>query len=229
VKAMIGARLIVRSGGDVDDWLGGAIDAAGSDAPVLDLLERVGPEGDDPHWWQDPRRAAVAVEAIGRALASADPAGAAAYARRAKAEAGRLRALDAAAARCVASVPRDRRKLVTTHDALGYYAHRYGLQVIGTVIPSLSTRGQASARGLARLVDTIRREHVQAVFAESAVNPKVEEAIARETGARVGAPLWADALGPPESPAATYAGSIRANTEAIVGGLTGRRIACSWP
>ena len=85
---------------------------------------------------------------------------------------------------------------MTTHDALGAYAKRYGLEVIATVIPSRSTRGQASAGETAELVRTIRREQVPAVFAESSVNADVEEAIAREAGAKVSPPLWADALGP---------------------------------
>ena len=125
--------------------------------------------------------------------------------------------------------PADERVLVTTHDALGYYARRYGLRVVGTVIPSLSTQAQASAGDLAELVDTIRREHVRVIFAESAVNASVEDAIAQETGARVGRPLWADALGPEGSSGATYEGSIRANTAAIVEGLSGGAKTCSFP
>jgi len=229
VKALVHADLVVRSGGDVDEWLQGAIDSAGADAPVLDLLEGVAPEGEDPHWWQDPRRAARAVEAIRAALVKADPAGEPAYREQAQAYLVRLRALDAAVARCVGAVPAAERKLVTTHDALGYYARRYGIEVIGTVIPSLSTQAQASAGDLARLVDTIRRERVRAIFAESSVNAKVEDAIAQETGARVGRPLWADALGPAGSSGATYAGSVGANTAAIVEGLTGGERSCTLP
>jgi zinc/manganese transport system substrate-binding protein/manganese/iron transport system substrate-binding protein len=139
----------------------------------------------------------------------------------------RLRALDVAVRRCIAKIPEGERTLVTTHDALGYYARRYGLRVVGTVIPSLSTQAQASAGDLAELVDTIRRENVKAIFAESSVNASVEDAIAQETGARVGAPLWADALGPKGSGGATYEGSVRSNTSAIVQGLTGET--CSFP
>jgi len=229
VKALARASLVVRSGGDLDEWLGGAIDSAGADAPVVDLLETVGPEGDDPHWWQDPQRAERAVEAIGAALAKADPPGAATYEANAQRSAGRLRALDAAVGDCLGQVPEDRRVLVTTHDALGYYARRYGLRVVGTVIPSLSTQAQASAGDLAELVDTIRRERVRAIFAESSVDASVEDAIAQETGARVGRPLWADALGPEGSSGATYERSIRANTAAIVEGLTGGAKTCSFP
>jgi ABC-type Zn uptake system ZnuABC Zn-binding protein ZnuA len=227
VKALVHADLIVRSGGGVDDWLDGAIDSAGSKAPVVTLLDRVGPEGDDPHWWQDPRRAETAVAAIGGALAKADPPGAAGYRSRARAYEADLRSLDRAVARCIGEIPRGERKLVTTHDALGYYARRYGLQVIGTVIPALTTQAQASSGELAKLVDTIRREGVRAVFAESSVNAKVEDAIAQETGARVGKELWADSLGPPGSSGATYADSIRANTQAIVEGLSGGTKSCS--
>jgi zinc/manganese transport system substrate-binding protein/manganese/iron transport system substrate-binding protein len=227
VKALARAALVVRSGGDLDEWLGGAIDSAGADAPVVDLLDDVGAEGDDPHWWQDPRRAETAVTAIGAALAKADPAGASTYEANARRGVRRIRALDAAVRSCIATIPPDERVLVTTHDALGYYARRYGLRVVGTVIPSLSTQGQASAGDLAKLVDTIRREKVRAIFAESSINASVEDAIAQETGARVGAPLWADALGPKGSSGAGYEDSIRANTAAIVEGLTGK--SCSFP
>jgi len=229
VKALARAAVIVRSGGDVDGWLAGAIDSAGADAPVVDLLAAAGPEGEDPHWWQDPRRAVRAVEAIRAALATADPAGAAAYEAGARRSQRRLEALDAAVRACLGQIPAARRTLVTTHDALGYYARRYGVRVVGTVIPSLSTQGQASAGDLAQLVDTIRRERVRAIFAERSVNASVEEAIAQETGARVGRPLYADALGPRGSSGASYEGSIRANTSTIVEGLTGGQRTCSFP
>jgi ABC-type Zn uptake system ZnuABC Zn-binding protein ZnuA len=227
VKALVHADLVVRSGGDVDGWLGGAIDSAGTHAPVLTLLDRVGPEGDDPHWWQDPRRAETAVAAIAGALAKADPEGAAGYRSRADAYVKDLRTLDAAVAQCIGTIPPRQRKLVTTHDALSYYANRYGLRLIGTVIPALTTQAQASSGDLAKLVATIRRERVRAIFAESSVNAKVEDAIAQETGARVGKALWADSLGPAGSDGATYADSIRANTEAIVEGLSGGAKSCS--
>jgi ABC-type Zn uptake system ZnuABC Zn-binding protein ZnuA len=229
VTAVARAALVVRWGGDVDEWLGGALDSAGADAPVVDLLDRVGAEGGDPHWWQDPRRAQVAVEAIGDALAKADPPGAAAYGANARRAARRIGALDGRVRACLDQIPPEARVLVTTHDALGYYARRYGLRVAGTVIPSLSTQAQASAGELSELVDTIRRERVKAIFAESSVNASVEDAIAQETGASVGRPLWADSLGPEGSTGATYEGSIRANTAAIVEGLSGGAKTCSFP
>jgi ABC-type Zn uptake system ZnuABC Zn-binding protein ZnuA len=128
---------------------------------------------------------------------------------------------------CWLRVPPRQRKLVTTHDALGYYAKRYGLEVVGTVIPSLSTHGQASAGELARLARTIRREGVRVVFAESSVDGKVERAIAGQAGAEVGRELWADTLGPEGSDGATYLASIASNTAAMVEGVTGGAVACA--
>jgi ABC-type Zn uptake system ZnuABC Zn-binding protein ZnuA len=215
VGALADADLIVRSGGEADEWVEDAIEGSGSDAPVVDLSEAVELRGDDPHWWQDPRNAILAVHALERALH-----------REAPAYVERLEQLDRDTASCIAKLPRDDRKLVTTHDALGYYAARYGLDVIGAVIPSQSTEGQPSAGDVADLIATIRAAGVKAVFAESSVEPKVEQAIASATGATLGAPLWADTLGPKGSSGATYIDSIEANTRAIVDGLSGGTVTC---
>jgi ABC-type Zn uptake system ZnuABC Zn-binding protein ZnuA len=218
VKRLVGAELVLRSGGEVDEWLDEARESAGSDAPVVTLGRDTDTE---PHWWQDPRAVIAAVPRIEAALTKVDPDGRRAYEVSADRYLRRLRALDRGIAACVATIPEAQRKLVTTHDALGAYAHRYGLDMIGTVIPSRSTRGQASAGETADLVRTIRREQVPAVFAESSVRADVERAIAKEAGARVAPPLWADALGPKGSPGATYIGSMEANTRTIVRALGG--------
>ena len=215
VKALAKADVVLRSGGETDEWLDGALDSAGVDThTVVDAGQVAGIVGDDPHWWQDPRRAERAVQAIGRVIPGAD---AAPYV-------ARLRALDAAVEHCLAGVPRPQRRLVTSHDALGYFARRYGIDVVGTVIPALSTSAQPSARDVTRLVDTIRASGVRTIFAESSVNPKVERAIAREAGARVGPPLWADSL----EPGGTYISSIVDNTRALVEGFTGRPARCEF-
>jgi ABC-type Zn uptake system ZnuABC Zn-binding protein ZnuA len=140
-----------------------------------------------------------------------------------------LRELDTALAACWSRVPRGQRKLVTTHDALGYYARRYGLEVIGAVIPSLSTKGQPSAGETADLVKAIEHANVRAIFAESSINTKVEQAIARETGAKVGRALWADTLGPAGSDGATYLKALASNTRAMVDGVTAGAVACTLP
>jgi ABC-type Zn uptake system ZnuABC Zn-binding protein ZnuA len=227
VEAVAGADVVLRSGGDVDDWIGEAIEGSGTHAPVVDLSRGVPLHGDDPHWWQSPRNAVTAIAEIETALTHADPEHRDAYIRATEAYWTKLRRLDRGVRACIAKIPPAQRKLVTTHDALGYYARRYGLEVIGTVIPSLSTEGQPSAGDTARLIATIRRAGVKAIFAESSVNPKVEAAIAQETGAKVGKALWADALGPPGSDGATYLQSIASNTKAIVDGLTGGAATCT--
>ena len=221
VKALAGADLVVRSGGEVDEWLAGAIEASGADTDVAVLIDAARPAAGDPHWWQDPVAARRALPALRDALTRADPGGRGVYASNAAAYSRRLAELHRAVEACVSTIPADRRRLVTTHDALGPYARRYGLQVLGTVIPSRSTRGQASARDTARLVETIRSARVPAIFAESSVNASVERAIARDAGAKVGGELWADTLGPKGSEGASYVGSIAANTRAITAGLGG--------
>jgi zinc/manganese transport system substrate-binding protein/manganese/iron transport system substrate-binding protein len=226
VKAVAGARLVVRSGGDLDEWLEEAIESSGTEADTVTLAEHVELVEDDPHWWHDPRNAIRAVAALRDALAAADPAGAAQYERAAAAYTQRLRRLDRRVEACIAEVPAADRTLVTTHDALGYYARRYGIRVVGAVIPSRSTLAQPSAGETAELVETIRREGVAAVFAESSVQPDVEAAIARESGARLGRALWADTLGPEGSDGATYVDAIAANTAALVEGFSGGAVTC---
>jgi zinc/manganese transport system substrate-binding protein len=222
-KAIAESRIVFRSGGDVDDWLTKVLQNAGGSRAVVTLSDSVRtmkgpPSGDlDPHWWQDPRNAEIAAREIGTAL-HVDPS----------AYIAKLKRLDGAVARCMEKVPRDERKLVTTHDALAYYAARYGIDVIGAVIPSLSTAGQPSAGDTARLIETIRATGVKAVFAESSVNPKVEAAIASATGATVGKALWADTLGPAGSDGATYIQSIESNTRAMVDGFTGGAVSCRF-
>ena len=179
---------MVRSGGEVDEWLQEAQRGAGSEAPVLTLGEHT---REEPHWWQDPRAALHAVAVLRAGLTKADAGGKAPYAANAERYSGELRRLDRAIARCIATIPAAKRKLVTTHDALGAYARRYGLEVIATVIPSRSTRGQASAGETAELVRAIQREGVPAIFAESSVRSDVE---ARDR-ARGGRPRRAAAVG----------------------------------
>lgn len=232
VEALAEADLVVRSGGEIDEWVSDALDAAGAEAPVLDVLERVEPlageAGTDPHWWHDASSGAAAAVAVADALAEADSPSATVYREAGRAYERRLRELDRAIAACWEQVPARRRKLVTTHDALGYYARRYGLEVIGAVLPSTSTAAQASAGSVDELVATIRREEVPAIFAESSVSSDVEQAIARETGARIGGELHVDGIAR-EGAAATYAGALAVNTQILVGGLTGDEVACSLP
>ena len=221
------SRVVFRSGGDIDAWLDQLIESSGTDADHVTLLDSVRAISDDPHWWQDPRNAELAVGAIRRALSEADPAGEPSYRRHAAAYERRLRRLDRGIARCIARVPRAKRKLVTTHDSLHYYARRYGLQVVGAVIPSRSTQAQPSGRDTERLVSQVRREGVEAIFPESPLNPRLERALAREAGVEVGGTLWADSLGKPGSDGDTYLNAMASETATMVSGMTGGRTRCT--
>ncbi|MEJ7798077.1 MAG: metal ABC transporter substrate-binding protein [Solirubrobacteraceae bacterium] len=233
LRAVADASVVVRSGGDLDAWLDDVLRSAQPDASTVTVIDgvrtRTGNGETDPHWWQDPRNAAIAVELIRDALIDADPRGRAAYGSNAGRYLAVLRALDRAIAGCMRQIPQRERKLVSDHDALGYYADRYDIDVIGTVIPALSTQAQASGGEVARLVRTIRDAGVSTIFPESSLNQKLTRAIADDAGAKVGPALYADSLGAKGTAGATYLGSLRANTIALVKGFTGGRGRCALP
>jgi zinc/manganese transport system substrate-binding protein len=224
--ALSEADVVFRSGGEVDEWLGELIDSAGGDAAEVTLIDSVRARSDDPHWWQDPRNAIAAAGTIRDALVEADPRGRAAYERNAATYVRRLRALDDDIGRCLDMVPPGKRKIVTTHDSLAYFADRYGIDVIGAVIPSLSTQAQPSAKDVDDLVRQIEDEGVEAIFPEVAVSQRLERAISRESGAEVGRQLWTDSLGPEGSGAETYLHAMRANADALAEGMSGGRVRC---
>jgi ABC-type Zn uptake system ZnuABC Zn-binding protein ZnuA len=231
------ADVVLLNGDELDHWMGQVIEAAGGDPAIVDLGAREpvklagrseGPEASryDPHWWHDPRNAQAAVVAIRDALTKANPGARDAYARNADEYLAKLRALDHGIAACIGSVPPAARKLVTDHDAFDYFARRYGISVVGAVIPSQSTQAQPSAGDVADLTRLIRREGVQAVFPESSINPKLADAIASQTGATSDYELYGDTLGPKGSSGATYLSMERANADAMVRGFTAGARGC---
>ena len=238
VEGAASAEVIFASGDDLDAWIGEIVSDSGSDAEVIDVGagvpirlpgESSGEEASkyDPHWWHDPRNAEAAVREIERALIAADPSHRAAFERNARAYLARLRTLDRGIARCIGAVPPARRKLVTDHDAFGYFANRYGIEVVGAVIPSQTTQAQPSAKDLSALAKTIEAEEVEAIFPESSLSSKVADAIARQTGASAEYSLYGDTLGPEGSGGETYVGMEDANAEAMVRGFTGGERGCN--
>jgi zinc/manganese transport system substrate-binding protein/manganese/iron transport system substrate-binding protein len=224
-RAIAGADLFVVSGAGLDDWGRHLLASAGTSTPTLVAsaglpLRRIG--GDvDPHWWHDPTLFARATLRVASRLAELDPRRRGLYRRNARHYVAQLHALDRQNRALVACVPAGQRKLVTNHDAFGYLAAHYGLRVVGSVVPSLSTAAEASAAHVATLVRGIRAQHVRAIFTESSIDPRLERQIAREAGVAVRADLYGDTLGPAGSPGATYLGMERWNVRAIVTGLLG--------
>ena len=223
------AAVVFKSGGDLDEWLDELIDAAGGGGEVVTLLDRVRQRGNDPHWWHDPRNAVLATEVVAGALVEADPDGRAAYERNAERYIERLRSLDREIESCIAEIPPAKRKIVTTHDSLAYLAQRYGLEVIGAVIPSLSTQTQPSVKDINALVEQIGQEEVEAVFPESALDDKLERAVSREAGAQVGDSLFTDSLGSEGTRSGTYLGMMRENARRLAVGMSGGTVECFGP
>ena len=234
-----GAEVVLESGDGLDRWMADVVEQSGTRARVVDagagrpvVLRRAeatdeGAAGTpDPHWWNDPVDAEHAVERIRDAFAAADPASAATFRANAAGYLARLRTADGRIARCIAGVPARERELVTDHDAFAYLVRRYAIRYVGAVIPSTTTQAQPSAGQVSALAATVRRLGVRAIFPESSLNPRLAEAIARQTGARVGGTLYADTLGPAGSPGATYLGALAHNADELVRGFTGGARGC---
>jgi ABC-type Zn uptake system ZnuABC Zn-binding protein ZnuA len=176
----------------------------------------------DPHWWLTAANATLLVEHVRDALSAARPDLADGFAERAAVYVTRLQAADREIRRLMGEIPTARRGIVTNHDALGYFVAEYGLHLVGSVFPSLDVSSEPNPAQLATLADTIRAHGVTAIFSESAVNPKLAQAIARESGARVvDTPLYTDSLGLPGSGAETLDGMLLHDAQVIHDALAG--------
>jgi zinc/manganese transport system substrate-binding protein len=231
------ADLILKSGAGLESWLDEAIETIGGADRVRDLSEGVelrapsegeaahgeeeaaeGDHGDevDPHYWLSAPNAILMVENARDALVAAAPGAAAAIGGRADELIGRLEAADVEVSSLMGEIPGDQRTIVTDHDALGYFLDAYGLTFGGSVFPSLDVTAEPSAREIEVLVAAIRASGVRAIFSESAVDPRLAEAVAAETGAVVvEEPLYTDSLGPPGSGAETLDGMLLHNARII--------------
>jgi ABC-type Zn uptake system ZnuABC Zn-binding protein ZnuA len=224
--AIAGAKLVIVSGGEADAWVDELIEGSGTDAQVIELLDAVpivrsdgGQE--DPHWWHDPTNAVAAVETIRDELSEVDPTGTAAYEENAGAYIAAIQRSDRTIAQCMDFLPDSARKLVTSHDSLGYFADRYDIEVVGSAVPALSTQAQPSSGETAELVDLIESEGVRAVFPEAGLSRELEEAIADEADVAVGGELYADSLGEEGTAGDTYLGALEANSGRIFKALSG--------
>lgn len=218
VLAIRDAGLVVTNGLGLDGWMDRLIGSAGGNAVRVIAAERVRPrrmtDGGqpvaDPHAWQDPADGALYARAIAEGLARADPARAAEFHERGERYIAAIGETDRWIAGTLAAVPAGKRKIITSHDAFGYFGARYGIEF--RAAQGIDTDAEPSARDIARLVGQIRRDGIRAVFVENMTDPRIARALAREAGAAVGGTVYSDALSPPGGPAATYLAMLRHNT-----------------
>lgn len=176
----------------------------------------------DPHVWTDPANVMIWAGNIAAAFAAADPENAAVYEANAAAYSAQLEALDEEIRALVDTIPAEDRVIVTNHEFLAYFAHAYGFEVVGTVIPSVSTLAEANPQTIIALVEVIRAEGVRAIFAEISVPQALAQAVAAEAGFDVQVvTLYSDSLSAADGPAATYIDYLRHNATTIVAALGG--------
>lgn len=173
----------------------------------------------DPHAWHDAKKAIIYVANVKDGLCQVDAAGCETYARNAAAYTKKLEALDAEVRQKLSGIAVAKRKIVTSHDAFGYFEKSYGVTILAP--QGLSTESEASAADVAKLIDQIRKEGIRTVFVENVVDPRLIEQIARETGATIGGRLFGDALSEADGPAGTYVKMMRHNASLIAGALSG--------
>ncbi len=221
------AKVLVQNGVGLESWLEDTIDASGFDGVRVNASDGVrirAGQGDeekagDPHIWHNPLNVKIMVADIERGLAQAEPSAAARFHANRVAYDAQLDALDADICRQIATIPVANRKLVTNHDAFGYYVERYGLTFVGSIIPSFDTSAELSGSNIRKLVERIRRTGTKAVFSESSLPRRTAQTIADEAGVRVEAgedSLYGDSLGPAGSDGDTYLRMEEHNTRTIV-------------
>ena len=223
VMAVSRAHVVFANGLGLEEFLDELIENAGGDRPVVPVslgieVRTLEGKGVDPHVWFSPVNVVVWTENIQRALAALDPAHREGYETNARRYIRELEALDEWIEAQVANIPPDRRKMVTDHRAFGYFADRYGLEMVGAVVKSFSTVAEPSAQELAALEETIRQYDVPAIFVGINVNQALVQRVAEDTGIRL-VPLYTGSLGPPGSGAETYLDLMRFNVNAIADGL----------
>lgn len=213
------ADLLVRNGLELEGWMDRLTQAAGFRGRIVTAAAKVTPRtmredggalATDPHAWQDPRNAILYVEAIRDGLAAAAPPDASAFQAAADRFSQAVRETDSWAEAMFSAIPRERRRIITTHDAFGYYGARYGIEFLAA--EGISTDAEPSAKAVAALIAQVKREKVRAVFLESMTSGRLARMLAQETGARLGGTVYSDALSPPGGPAPTYLAMLKHNT-----------------
>ena len=225
-KKVADAALVITNGLGFEGWMGRLVKASGSKAPVLVATKGIkerkatdshGHGSADPHAWQSVANAKVYVANIRDALIAADPAGKSVYDANATAYLAKLDELDKEVRAAVSAIPADRRKVISTHDAFGYFQQAYGIEFIAPL--GVSTEAEPSARDVARIITQVKKQKIPAVFLENISDPRLMQRIAHETGARIGGKLYSDALTDQAGDAPTYIDLMRHNIKQIAAAL----------
>ena len=229
-KKAADAKLVFVNGLGFEGWLERLVKASGTKAPIvvatqgIKPLERASEHGHDhdhgradPHAWQSVANAKVYVANIRDAVIAADPAGKEVYTANAAAYLAKLDALEREVREVIAKIPADRRRVITSHNAFGYFQDAYGISF--TAPQGVSTEAEASAKDVAAIISQIKKQKVPAVFLENVTDPRQMQQIAQETGAKVGGMLYSDALTEPKGEAPTYIDLIRHNLRQLASAL----------
>jgi zinc/manganese transport system substrate-binding protein len=229
-KKVADAKLVFVNGLGFEGWLERLVKASGTKAPIviatkgIKPIERAGEHDHDhdhgradPHAWQSVANAKIYVANIRDALIAADPAGKDAYLANAAAYLAKLDALEREVREVIAKIPADRRRVITSHNAFGYFQNAYGVNFIAP--QGVSTEAEASAKDVAAIIAQIKKQKAAAVFLENVTDPRLVEQIARETGAKVGGTLYSDALTDDKGGATTYIDLIRHNLRQLASAL----------
>jgi zinc/manganese transport system substrate-binding protein len=217
-RALAAAAMLVENGLGLEGWMARLAQAADFRGVRVVATSGVVPrqmrEGDanvaDPHAWQNPRNGVIYVRNIASGLAAADPARADTWRSNAAAFISEIEQTDVWISGQFAAIPASARRIVTTHDAFGYYAERYGIAFLAA--EGISTDAEPSAKAIAALIRQVKQERVRMVFLENMTDARITAMLAQETGATVSGPLYSDALSKPDGPAPDYLTMLRYNT-----------------
>ena len=220
-KRIADAKLVIVNGLGLEGWLPRLVQSSGSKAQVVTASAGIAPlklgSAADPHGWQSVPNAKIYVTDIADALAAADPDDAEFFRAQAKAYLEKLETLDREVREAVAKIPQERRKVISTHDAFGYFAAEYGVQFIAPL--GVSTETEPSARDIATIIGQIKAQKIPAVFLENISDDRLIRRIAAETGSKVGGTLISDGLTGEKGPAPTYIDMVRHNIKALTSAL----------
>jgi len=220
-KKIADAKLLVINGFGLEGWLPRLLQASGSKAPIVTATDGIAPlklgSDADPHAWQSVANAKIYVANIRNALVAADPADAEVFGANAENYLTKLDALDREVRAAIAQIPQNRRKVISTHDAFGYFAAGYGIDFIAPL--GVSTEAEVSARDIAKIITQIKKSGIPAVFLENISDDRLMRRISAETGARVGGTLYSDALTDEKGVAPTYIDMVRHNIKALTSAL----------